>query len=84
VLWALDRRAWKPGTLVLVYGMTYGPLRFFLDFFRPEVTDARYFGFTPGQYGAALLTAVCIAGIVARSRSADEPVRPVYRPAPTA
>jgi phosphatidylglycerol:prolipoprotein diacylglycerol transferase len=78
VLWLMDRRAWKPGTLVLTYGLTYAPLRFFMDFFRPEVTDARYGGFTPAQYGSALLTVVCIAALVSRLRSADAPVQPAH------
>jgi phosphatidylglycerol:prolipoprotein diacylglycerol transferase len=77
----MDRRSWKPGTLVLTLGLAYGPLRFFMDFLRPEVTDARYWGFTPGQYGSALLTVVCLAALVMRLRSSDAPVGPVFGPA---
>ncbi|MEZ4235809.1 MAG: prolipoprotein diacylglyceryl transferase [Myxococcota bacterium] len=79
----LDRRPWKPGTFVLTLGLCYGPLRFFMDYFRPEVTDARYGGFTPGQYGAAFFTVVCLVALVFRVRSSDEPVgptRPVHAP----
>lgn len=79
VLSLMDLRSWKPGTLVLTYGLTYGPLRFAMDFLRPEVTDARYFGFTPGQYGSALLTIVCIAALVMRMRSSDAPVGPGFK-----
>jgi phosphatidylglycerol---prolipoprotein diacylglyceryl transferase len=73
---AMDRRPWKPGTMVLTLGLAYGPVRFAMDFLRPEVTDARYFGFTPGQYGSVLLTLVCIGALVSRSRSMDGEVGP--------
>ncbi|MEQ1570730.1 MAG: prolipoprotein diacylglyceryl transferase, partial [Myxococcota bacterium] len=81
VLWALDRRAWKPGVQVLLFGLSYGPLRFFMDYFRPLATDARYGGFTPGQYGAALVTVVCLVGLVVRLRSSDAPLAPATAPA---
>jgi len=73
----MDRRRWKPGTIVLTLGLTYGPLRFFMDNFRPEYTDPTYGGFTPGQYWSTLLTLVCLAALVARSRSSDPPIQPV-------
>jgi phosphatidylglycerol:prolipoprotein diacylglycerol transferase len=82
VLWLMDRRAWKPGTLVLTLGLAYGPVRFAMDFLRPEFTDARYGGFTPGQYWAAVFTAVCIGALVMRFRSADAPIGPPSTPAP--
>lgn len=72
----MDRRPWKPGTLVLTLGLAYGPVRFAMDFLRPEVTDARYLGFTPGQYGSALLMVVCLGALYFRSQSADRPVGP--------
>lgn len=80
----LDRRAWKPGTFVLALGLCYGPFRFVLDFFRPVVTDARYGGFTPAQYGAMVLTVVCLAALVQRMRSNDAPIRPVPADTPPA
>jgi phosphatidylglycerol---prolipoprotein diacylglyceryl transferase len=76
VLSVMDRRPLKPGVLVLTYGLTYGPLRFLMDFLRPEATDARYGGFTPGQYGSVLVTVVCLAALVIRLRSSDAPVGP--------
>ena len=72
----MDRRPWKPGTLVLTLGLAYGPLRFFMDNFRPEATDPTYGGFTPGQYWSALLTLVCLAALAARVRSSDPPIQP--------
>lgn len=55
-LW-LDRRkpAWltRPGGWVVLFTVVYAPMRLALDTLR--VADARYSGFTPGQYAAALL-----------------------------
>jgi phosphatidylglycerol:prolipoprotein diacylglycerol transferase len=73
----MDRRPWKPGTFVLTLGLAYGPVRFAMDFLRPEATDARYLGFTPGQYWAAVFTLVCVGALVMRVRSADEPLGPI-------
>ncbi len=57
----LDRvRTWPAGFFTLAIGLLYGPLRFFMDFLRPEASDPRYFGYTPGQYGSLLLTGVCL------------------------
>ncbi|MEQ1505141.1 MAG: prolipoprotein diacylglyceryl transferase family protein [Myxococcota bacterium] len=72
----LDRMAWKAGTFTLMLGLAYGPLRFTMDFFRPEVTDARYLGFTPGQYWSTVLTIVCLGALVVRLRSSDAPIGP--------
>jgi prolipoprotein diacylglyceryltransferase len=77
----MDRYALKPGTLVLTLGLFYGPLRFAMDFLRPETTDARYFGFTPGQYWATVLTLVCLGALVARLRSSEAPIGPAAVPA---
>lgn len=38
----------REGTILAVWFITYGPIRFFLDFLR--TTDKHYFGLTPGQY----------------------------------
>jgi phosphatidylglycerol:prolipoprotein diacylglycerol transferase len=72
----LDARALKPGTLVLTLGVLYGPLRFGMDYLRPVVTDARYLGFTPGQYWSTVLTLVCIGALGYRLRSTDAPIGP--------
>lgn len=81
VLLLLDRIPTRPGLQVLVFGLSYGPVRFAMDFFRPEHTDARYGGFTPAQYGAALLMAVCVAALVVRLRAADPARQPTPVPA---
>jgi phosphatidylglycerol---prolipoprotein diacylglyceryl transferase len=45
-----------PGFFVGLLPLVYAPIRFALDTLR--VDDARYFGFTPAQYGSVLLAAV--------------------------
>jgi phosphatidylglycerol:prolipoprotein diacylglycerol transferase len=47
----LDRKPRRPGFFVATFLLLYVPVRFFLDFLR--ISDARYYGLTPGQYAAA-------------------------------
>ena len=79
VFLAMDRRAWTPGIMVSLLGVVYGPVRFAMDYLRPESTDARYLGFTPGQYWAALFTVVCIGFLVSRLRSSDGAIQPDFK-----
>jgi phosphatidylglycerol:prolipoprotein diacylglycerol transferase len=51
--WVARRNAGQPGYLVGLLALCYAPVRFLLDFLR--IDDARYFGFTPGQYSAVVL-----------------------------
>lgn len=55
-----------PGFYVGLLAVAYAPVRFLLDFLRWD--DARYFGFTPGQYGSVVLLAVglVILGMASR------------------
>jgi phosphatidylglycerol:prolipoprotein diacylglycerol transferase len=49
----LMRQKRPAGTYLVLASLTYGPVRFFLDFFRAEdipAPDSRYFGLTPAQY----------------------------------
>lgn len=70
VLIALDRvRKLKDGVQVLIFGLTYGPVRLAMDFLRPEATDARYLMFTPAQWGSMLLTVACAALLFRRLRA---------------
>lgn len=55
-----------PGTFVGLLALVYAPVRFFLDTLRWD--DARYFGFTPGQYGSVLLAVVGFAILLRASR----------------
>ena len=82
----MDRaRTFVPGFYVVLLGTLYGPVRFGMDFLRPESTDPTYWGFTPGQYGAALITLVGLAMLAFRLRSTDPhfpPVEAAPDPAP--
>jgi phosphatidylglycerol---prolipoprotein diacylglyceryl transferase len=44
----LDRKPRPPVFFLIAFPLLYVPARFFLDFLR--ISDARYFGLTPGQY----------------------------------
>jgi phosphatidylglycerol---prolipoprotein diacylglyceryl transferase len=64
-----------PGFYVGLLAAIYAPERFLLDFLRWD--DARYFGFTPGQYGSVVLWIVgflIIRGAYRRARAAELPV----------
>lgn len=67
----MDRTTRVAGIYPLLLGALYGPVRIGMDFLRPESTDVRYAGFTPGQYGAALFTLVCVGFLAQRLRSKD-------------
>ncbi len=59
----LSRRPRPVGLYVTILTLAYAPVRFFLDSLRAvdvAQPDARYFGWTPAQYGAV---AVLLAGI---------------------
>ena len=76
VLIGLDRmRKTKDGIQVLIFGLAYGPVRFGMDFLRPEATDARYGAFTPAQWGSMVLMAVCVGLIVQRVRAPEAPAK---------
>jgi phosphatidylglycerol:prolipoprotein diacylglycerol transferase len=50
---ALDRKPRPSGFFVVAFPLVYVPARFMLDYLR--LSDARYSGFTPGQYAGALV-----------------------------
>lgn len=60
-----------PGFFVGLLALYYAPVRFFLDTLRWD--DARYFGFTPGQYGSVLLLAIGFAILLRASRRPPTP-----------
>ncbi len=72
-LW-LDRKPRVLGFYPLALGALYGPVRFYFDGFRPEATDVRYLGLTPGQYWSLGFFLFCSAMLIRRYRSGDEPV----------
>lgn len=53
VFFVLGRRPKPHGFFVALLAILYAPVRFTLDMMR--VDDARYFGWTPAQYGSVLL-----------------------------
>jgi phosphatidylglycerol:prolipoprotein diacylglycerol transferase len=55
----LGRKPHPPGFFVGLLALAYAPMRFFLDTLRLD--DARYFGFTPGQYASVVLAVVGFA-----------------------
>ena len=78
----------------MLTGVLYAPVRFFLDYLRPEGTDPRYLGFTFAQwasllaFGAALYLAVRVlkngkpAEVIApTSAEAQEKLRVVLKEA---
>lgn len=69
----LDKIPRVPGLYPLLLGSVYGPVRFMMDFLRPESTDVRYNGFTPGQYWAVVLTLLAWTLLIRRLRSGDAP-----------
>ncbi len=68
-------RAWPAGFYTAVIGLSYGPIRFFMDYLRPESNDPRYAGFTPGQWWSLILTVVCVVMLTRLFRpSAPQPL----------
>jgi len=64
LFFVLDRRPRPTGFFLGLFLTLYGPVRFALDTLRAE--DARYLGWTPGQY-VAILAALAGAWILARA-----------------
>ena len=58
VLFASRIKSRPPGTLLAITALTYAPFRFFFEFYRPEASDPRYWGFTPAQW-------LCILSVLA-------------------
>jgi phosphatidylglycerol:prolipoprotein diacylglycerol transferase len=78
ILWLAFRP--KPrqnaGLLPALTGLLYAPVRFLLEFLRPEDSDPRYFGFTFAQW--CCIAAMGIAGyVLMRIMKTGEPAEPV-------
>jgi phosphatidylglycerol:prolipoprotein diacylglycerol transferase len=56
ILWLAFRPEKRPnaGVLAAVAGLLYAPVRFFLDYLRPEETDPRHLGLTFAQWASFL------------------------------
>jgi phosphatidylglycerol---prolipoprotein diacylglyceryl transferase len=72
----LSRKPRPLGTYVAILATAYGPARFALDFLRATDlpgADPRYFGFTPGQYGALACTLAGLGVVVWMKRKRLQP-----------
>jgi phosphatidylglycerol:prolipoprotein diacylglycerol transferase len=76
ILRGLDTRAWVPGFQVLLLGAAYAPVRFAMDFLRPDTTDNRLFGLTPAQYWSVIFLILTVAYMSKRLRSGDSKLKP--------
>jgi phosphatidylglycerol:prolipoprotein diacylglycerol transferase len=63
----LGRRSWPDGFFIGLFFAAYGPARFALDSLR--VSEARYFGWTPGQYLSLLAAGVGVWTLFVALRS---------------
>jgi phosphatidylglycerol:prolipoprotein diacylglycerol transferase len=71
LFFVLDRKPRPNGFYLGLFLTLYGPVRFVLDTLRTG--DARYLGWTPGQYVAILATLAGLALLVTALRRGDEP-----------
>lgn len=71
VLWLAFRAAKRPsaGLVAVLTGLLYAPVRFFLDYLRPENSDPRHFGLTFAQWASILAfgVSVYVAGRLLRN-----------------
>lgn len=64
----LERKQRFSGHFIGILLVAYAPTRFFLDFLRHPLTDIRYLGLTPAQYGSLVLLVLGIWMLWFRSR----------------
>lgn len=85
VLWLAFRSTRRPpaGFVTALTGVLYAPVRFFLDYLRPEDTDPRYLGMTFAQWSSILAFAVAVyaARRILKSGEPAEVVAPTSRQA---
>ena len=73
-----DKIPRHPGYYVGWVCLSYGPVRFVMDYFRHIETDTRYFGLTPAQYFSVAVTILGIR-ILLKHRH-EEPLRGDWKP----
>jgi len=80
VLWLAFRpsKRMPAGFLTVLTGVLYAPVRFFLDFLRPEDTDPRYVGLTFAQWSSILAFGLALYGL-SRILKTGAPAEPVTR-----
>ena len=74
VFLVLMRRRQRAGMFVVLWTLTYAPVRFALDFLRAEdvaAADARYLGLTPAQYGCVIVFVAGLAITMAMKSAGD-------------
>jgi phosphatidylglycerol:prolipoprotein diacylglycerol transferase len=79
ILWLAFRRKRLPaGFVTVLTGVLYAPVRFFLDYLRPENSDPRYLGLTFAQWASLLAfgVAVYVAARVLKNGKAAETIAP--------
>jgi phosphatidylglycerol:prolipoprotein diacylglycerol transferase len=78
VLWLAFRPSKRQpaGFVTVLTGVLYAPVRFFLDFLRPEDTDPRIVGLTFAQWASILAFGVAIYA-AQRIRKNGEPAEPI-------
>jgi phosphatidylglycerol:prolipoprotein diacylglycerol transferase len=85
ILWLAFRpsKRMPAGFITVLTGVLYAPVRFFLDFLRPEDTDPRYLGLTFAQWASILAfgAAVYAASRILKTGAPAETVTPTSREA---
>ncbi len=85
VLWLAFRPSKRTpaGFVSVLTAMLYAPVRFFLDYLRPEDTDPRYFGMTFAQWSSILVFGVAVyaASRILKNGKPAETVAPTSREA---
>lgn len=85
ILWLAFRpsKRMPAGFVTVLTGVLYAPVRFFLDFLRPEDTDPRYLGLTFAQWASILAfgAAVYAASRILKTGAPAETVTPTSREA---
>ena len=85
ILWLAFRpsKRMPAGFVTALAGVCYAPVRFFLDFLRPEDTDPRYLGLTFAQWSSILAfgAAVYAASRIRKTGAPAETVTPTSREA---
>ena len=78
ILWLAFRPSKRlpAGLITVLTGMFYAPVRFFMDYLRPENSDPRHFGFTFAQWASILAFGVSVyaASRILRGGKAAETV----------
>jgi phosphatidylglycerol:prolipoprotein diacylglycerol transferase len=69
----LRRKPRFGGFYVLALGTIYAPVRFGLDFLRPETGNVRYMGLTLAQWGCIALLGLCAWGYTKLSKNPLQP-----------